>query len=249
MNYYASTNPKVKKLTFIRHGTTEMNEQMDVWGAPGFTDKKLYDTILSQKGKKLSEDFNERILNHNTYNNNENTIHRDIQNAELIITSPLKRTLQTTSIVLKNVHSKSINKLVLPLATERVYLSSDIGSNKSVLIKEFPEFDFSLIDENESWWYSQNNDSQNESLQYNNQNLYKEWRPPGIYAVPGEPKEIFKLRMIKLYEWLLNRKEERIVIVTHWGVIKYLTGKNFKNCEAQTVLSNELLLLDSNIDH
>jgi broad specificity phosphatase PhoE len=70
---------------------------------------------------------------------------------------------------------------------------------------------------------------------------YVEWRPPGKYCCEGEPIDVFRSRIIELKEWLLSRPEQNIAVVAHWGVIRALTGKRFKNCEVQVVYGTQFL--------
>jgi hypothetical protein len=41
-----------------------------------------------------------------------------------------------------------------------------------------------------------------------NMYLSEEWRPPGDYACPGEPEDVFRARMIALREWIAERPEK-----------------------------------------
>jgi broad specificity phosphatase PhoE len=60
----------------------------------------------------------------------------------------------------------------------------------------------------------------------------EEWRPHGegqYYACPGEPEDVFEERMQQLLEWLRQRPEQCIVLVTHWGVLHYLVEADEKS--------------------
>jgi broad specificity phosphatase PhoE len=70
---------------------------------------------------------------------------------------------------------------------------------------------------------------------------YVEWRPEGQYCCEGEPKEVFAQRVAELREYLLSRPEHCLAVVTHWGILKALTGREFHNCEMQVVKAAELL--------
>ena len=69
----------------------------------------------------------------------QNYVPLPIKDFELVIASPLTRALTTTELLFANTELTS-NRLALPLATERVYLSSDVGRKKEVLMKEFPHW-------------------------------------------------------------------------------------------------------------
>ena len=80
---------------------------------------------------------------------------------------------------------------------------------------------------------------QQQQLQFHQE--YIEWRPAGRYCCEGEPNEEFTARVLELRRWLLSRPERCIAVVTHWGVLKALTGVEFKNCEVKVVKASELL--------
>ena len=141
-------------------------------------------------------------------------------------------------------------RLALPLAAERLYLASDVGKNKNDLIKQFPHWDFSgnkyrfnlsfhkviyfkTLELPESpWWYNQDLDNLNrDEIEFD----YSE----GKYH--PEPKSAFHERMILLKKWLAAREENHIAIVSHWGVLRALTGKEFKNVEIMECDFNSLL--------
>lgn len=173
---------------------------------------------------------------------------------ELIACSPLSRALQTVEVALlphidpgiDTTRSRSTTDdtkmppaastkrrvpiLALPLASERVYLISDYGRNAAELSKHFPYVDFDSEIETtikDSWWFTQP-DAEN----------YVEWRPIGegqTYACLGEPEVDFNRRMMALYDWLSARPESTIGVVCHWGVIDWLIGEDFENCEMRVV--------------
>jgi hypothetical protein len=161
--------------------------------------------------------------------------------------------------------SLPIPVMALPLLRERVYTASDTGRPISVLEKEFPSIDFSEChksqsddqgsntdtnddDDDDGWWYTGTKASQTAGpLRDSKSNTdhhiieegYEEWRPHGDgqwYAVPGEPEAVFDRRMEELKEWLFRRKETKILLVAHWGVLRYLgDGVQWKNSEAKII--------------
>jgi Fructose-2,6-bisphosphatase len=67
---------------------------------------------------------------------------------------------------------------------------------------------------------------------------YVEWRPNGRgqrYSSHGEPSMAFEERMMALYKWLEEREENVICLISHWGVMGWLTGEDFDNCEIRDV--------------
>lgn len=52
--------------------------------------------------------------------------------------------------------------------------------------------------------------------------------------------EVFLLRVERLRQWLAARPERSLAVVTHWGVLEALTGKEFRNCEVHTLRLRQL---------
>eukprot|EP00898_Chlorokybus_atmophyticus_P005318 jgi/Chlat1/5788/Chrsp387S05509 len=115
-------------------------------------------------------------------------------------------------------------QVVLPLARERLYMSSDVGRSPSKLAAEFPELDFSGLPE--MWWYVEG--------------TIAGTRGEGV-VVP-ETEENFLERMEELREWLGGRPERSLLVVAHWGVCEALTGDDYANCELNSYKYSELLL-------
>ena len=221
---------RAKKLIFIRHGVTEMNEALEgvEWGAPGFVDCQLWDTKLTDSGVRQATN-----LNSNLADRHGNTI--DTNEIELLVSSPLKRALHTADLVYSGKLSSSVARLAHPLFRERLYMSSEVGKQKHVISEEHPEWNYDHLPDNENWWYEHTCDEHREN--------YVEWRKPldGIYCCPGEPYEEFRSRLVEARQWLLDRPEQCIALVSHWGVLMGLTGKSFHNCEVMVLSSDELL--------
>mmetsp|Transcript_18380 Transcript_18380/g.25896 ORF Transcript_18380/g.25896 Transcript_18380/m.25896 type:complete len:347 (+) Transcript_18380:70-1110(+) len=261
-----SSSKSGKKIVLIRHGCTYMNEYLSKagcgWGDAGFTDifpeedkVALYrDTPLSPTGQAQAKLLSQQLKFRHSH---------ILEEIEIIAVSPLTRALQTVELaLLPNVkplqkingekmaldkdlntkmffgNSKRNNKEVpvvaLPLAAERMYLVSDIGSKTSKLAGNFPYVDFdSEFETSESeWWFK-----------LKHAEKYREWRPNGrgqTYAYPGEPQDAFDSRMSSLYDWLAKREESCICLVCHWGVLEWLTGDDFDNCEMRVLDFNEL---------
>ncbi len=142
--------------------------------------------------------------------------------------------------------------LATPLLRERVYTVSDTGRPTSILEKEFPSVDFSECHkfrierqgsngnvDDDIWWYTGKETSVGGNESEIIDGDYKEWRPHGQgqwYAVPGEPKVVFERRVKELKEWLLKRKETKILIVAHWELLRSLSGgSKWKNSEAKII--------------
>lgn len=235
-------NSSKKTVILVRHACSEANEYMycegNRWGDPTFTDDEAYlDSILSPKGLSQAELLAKKWAEGHVIKEWMESLDVDKERKDqllddvLLVTSPMTRTMQTMSLgVLPFFAGRDLRIVALPHATERVYTASDTGRPVSELEKEFPHVDFdSEFDDDlhkKSWWYSTHDDEK--------YGPYEEWRPSDeqqFYAAPGEPKNVFNERMNKLCEWISMREEKVIVLVTHWGVIRHLTGdEDVENC-------------------
>jgi broad specificity phosphatase PhoE len=114
-----------------------------------------------------------------------------------------------------------------------------LGKPRSELRKQYKYVDFDSAfdedDQDEKWHYVPSDDDvQN----------YVEWRPHGqgqVYACLGEPQQHFDQRMTDLVCWLENREETCIAVVCHAGVIQWMLGEIFENCELRVVPLDTLL--------
>jgi len=235
----------------------------NTWGSPTFRDDpNLVDAPLSENGELQTEErLNKQLLYDETFrsfltgtgsdrnkdDSNDNINSQEEKGVELILVSPLTRCLQTYVYGVEPVLSKlqdatakqsqgldtkhiSVPVLATPLLRERVWAASDIGRPISVVESEFPSVDFCECHTppttDDHWWYT-------------GSDHYQEWRPHGEdqwYAVPGEPQDVFENRMEQLKEWLHRRSETKIVIITHWSVLKYfLGGEELENSQAQII--------------
>ena len=80
-----------------------------------------------------------------------------------------------------------------------------------------------------------------ESTSIQDHSEYVEWRPQGTYCCEGEPSQVFAQRIQQLKQYLNDRPEQYMVVVAHWGIIRALTGQEFKNCEMKLVKTSEFL--------
>ena len=129
--------------------------------------------------------------------------------------------------------------LVHPLLTERVYTLSDTGRRVHELKSDFTDarinFDLLLREDcDEDWWFHHNHHGNDDDKDY------KEWRPCDShqwYATPGEPHHVFDARLQRLQDWLSQRPEQNICVVSHWAVLQHLTNgeRNFEKCVARWI--------------
>lgn len=197
------------RLVGIRHGHSMANAYMDErpWGSPNFVDDTPVDARLSPRGRQEVE-----VLE------NDN----NMPSVDVWVLSPLSRCLETFRYgkLLSVAANKKCAIVIQPLLSERVYTQSDTGRSPKELQEEFPEFDFSGLEE--QWWYVGESNG-------------NEWRPADegqTYGVPGEPFEAFESRMEALKQWLRQEFAGKTVgLVTHWGVLKYLMNQEAENAQ------------------
>lgn len=143
-----------KRILFIRHGLTEMNERLQImpWYSENFEDGALYDTRLSETGVLQAKELHSSLQ----------TTHKqdyELGKIELILASPLTRTLHTADLVFdpwSNLVPANVPRISHPLLRERVYLSSEVGRMKNELQTEYPHWDFSAVPADKPWWYVYN---------------------------------------------------------------------------------------------
>lgn len=130
---------------------------------------------------------------------------------EVIVASPLTRAIHTADLAFEKVQAP---RIVSKLVSERIYHAADIGRSPWELREESPHWEFVDLHE-EHWWH------------------YEEEHGPHVPFL--EPEHIFNSRMKQLLQWIGTRPESSMVLVSHWGVLAHLTGKEFDNCEMMTV--------------
>ena len=173
----------MKTLYFIRHGIAEHNVLFSKYGRKVFYDKRYYDTKLTPEGHEQS------IKLGSTWNK--------IHTIDLVITSSLTRTLETT----KNIFSH-INVPIIAFDELKEFpqgmQTCNRRSDKKLLIQQFPEIDFSyLIDNNDTLW----NDKREETLDELNE------------------------RYNTLNQFLKLREEKNIAIISHSCFIEQYKDK------------------------
>ena len=255
-----------KRIVFIRHGCTYMNEYLVgcSYGSPNFTDvfpmeqvDKYHDTVLSPRGQQQAKALSSRLTP--VSSTNPATASSTLaQEFDLILVSPLTRALQTFDIGVKPHVADQVTVMAVPLASERCWLISDIGRPRSHLLEEYPYCDFETAfwkhgssnkeDDTfiEEWWFGLDDcRTVGRAVPTGTTSAsYQEWRPIGqgqTYACPGEPEEHFDARMNQFYRFLQNRPESTIAVVCHWGVIQWMLGVDFENCELRVVPFDQIM--------
>ncbi|KAG0144010.1 hypothetical protein CROQUDRAFT_660547 [Cronartium quercuum f. sp. fusiforme G11] len=168
------------KVHLIRHAQAHHNVDFDNHSFP--------DAALTLTGKEQCNELNARTIT-------------NIQaSAQLLVSSPLRRTLQTTLLGFPHLIKRlgGPNAIIaLPQLQENGSSPADTGSSRAELEKqeEFEGIDFSLLED--------------------------EWNSKSGVWSPSETS--LRKRAGWTRQWLAERPEEEIVIVSHGGALRYLT--------------------------
>ena len=175
-----------KTLYCIRHGEALHNELYKIKGSQVFYNKDYIDTVLTPKGETQSLDLGKYWLNKNEI--------------ELVIVSPLKRTLQTAYNIFKDTDIP-----IISLEFTREYPMGLHTCNKRSNLEElkilYPTIHFSTIFENKDMLW---NDKREETI--------------------GE----LNLRIGELYYYINNRPEKKIAFVNHSSFIGQMKDNHIK---------------------
>ncbi|MEZ4503240.1 MAG: histidine phosphatase family protein [Dehalococcoidia bacterium] len=123
---------------------------------------------------------------------------------DLVVTSPLTRAIETTLGVVRDAE---VRIRVDPLVRERLGDACDVGRAPTALAEAYPALDFAHLPE--VWWHR---------------------GPPDERGLPIEPRELLQQRVDRFRAWLAGREEERILVVSHSGFLRYLSGEQLDNC-------------------
>jgi len=189
---------RCKRVFFIRHAEGYHNvaerestytPKVDCLLAKN-TGDKYWDSRLTPKGEEQCRALKANIRGSNTWG------FEKPLNLDLVVVSPLTRTLQTAEIALGRPDKPGAPVfLAQPLCRERIadYVC-DGRNDKSVLEAEFPGVDFSLL-------------TTERDEDYNNLK---------------EDLERVAARAVQFLQWLCSRPEQRIAVVTHSMFLKNL---------------------------
>jgi len=119
-----------------------------------------------------------------------------------IVASPYLRALETAEIL---AGALSLPVSIEPLVRERAAFSCDVGSPRSVLEARWPAWRFPAPGEmDEVWWHA-----------------------------PDEPVDALHARCRAFCGGAASNPDwPHVAVITHWGVIRALTGRRVANCES-----------------
>lgn len=120
-----------------------------------------------------------------------------------LVVSPYTRTLQTARIIAEQL---GVPMTIDPRVRERAAFHCDIGTPPRALAARFPEFDFGGL--GDPWWHDHLSVGRAESE-----------------AELAHRAEQFRAEMARREDW------RRVAVVTHWGFVRALTGRQAQNGE------------------
>lgn len=121
-----------------------------------------------------------------------------------VIVSPLKRTLQTATLLFGKTKPFEVNAVV----REQLLNSCDVGRAPRHLLREYPHLDFDHLDD--VWWHEGEPDHRGFSV---------------------EPDHVLQARADTFSQLLLSRAMRNTAVVTHGNFIRALTGIQPENCQ------------------
>lgn len=130
-----------------------------------------------------------------------------------LVCSPYTRALQTAAIIGERL---GLSITVDPLIRELSAFACDIGTPLEHLVDRFPEHDFNRVTD-EIWWHQ--------------------------HDIEGrESEEALHTRCQQFVETMAESDDwHDVAVVTHWGVIRALTGEGVDNCTQMRCNPHEIL--------
>ncbi|KAJ5710432.1 phosphoglycerate mutase family protein-like protein [Penicillium malachiteum] len=173
----------------------------------------IRDALLTNTGKAQCEELQQKFP--------------FLTEVELIIASPLRRTVQTAAYIFASeLEKRQIPVVLVPKAQDISSLACDIGHDAEVVKSEAPNLIMGVVPS----WNPVNLDTSLVDESWNSKE--------GIYA---STLVSVQQRAAQLLSWIYNRPEKHIVLVTHGGFLHYLTedwtgyvkgkGTGYLNCE------------------
>lgn len=182
-----------KQIHFIRHAQSEHNARAAIAPDEDIVrhDPALRDARLTPLGQDQAKALSAEISN--------------LRDIELVVVSPLTRTIQTTIVAFAN---HTAPRLIEPLHREKQESYCDIGRQPHELEQEFAGFGFDHLDD--PWWFD---------------------GPLDGAPYPRETLEAFEQRVARFADWLSARPEHCIAVVGHGTFLRHLTGAVYANAQ------------------
>ncbi|KAF2274086.1 phosphoglycerate mutase family protein-like protein [Westerdykella ornata] len=204
-------------LYIVRHGQGFHN----LTGNPN-----ILDPLLTPEGKDQCRALCESFQDHDKI--------------DLVVTSPLRRTIQTASLSFGPVLARSVPFVAVPEAQEVGSHNSDKGLPPAQLKEELK----TLFEGDDLGFDINKLDLSNVKDGWNSKTGYWAWN-----------KEAIGRRAADLRKWLYTRPEKRVILVTHGafvhfltedlgGMIDYLSETAWKNCELRQFVFTETSTAD-----
>jgi len=195
-------------VSFIRHAESEANAK----ATKGESVKGIFDPNITELGKTQTQTRRAELA-------------KDGWIFDLIVVSPMRRTLQTHAAVLEDYIKKGVPVIAHPLIREQFTQADDIGRDPKVIKAEWPSVDWSLFpDTPKVWWYTglSEEDAAKETIEnQHRKNLETDgWK---------EPWSVTMERAGRFEAWLRTRPERNICVVSHGGFIEALVGESMAN--------------------
>lgn len=203
----AARGRQMVTVTFVRHGQSLSNEAFLIHNKdPGFFDPDL-SVLGHQQAKETAAEFFQMG-----------------QTADLIIASPLRRAIKTAEIVFSYLREKQhISWVLNHNCREPITGADDIGTPKSILMKEFPNWDWSMIPDSFWWWVPEGVDVNADILEHRNIFEKAPWKEPIKEAVQ---------RVRKFERYLAELGPQNLIVVAHGDFIEALCGVGrLGNCQ------------------
>lgn len=190
---------KKRKILAIRHGESVWN----VLHKQHRNEHERYhprmcmvDCDITERGKQQARRAGELLAS-------------EVSGIDLLMISPLRRALQTASIIAAGLSSRPRRALISKDATEVMLDPCDIGSSPQALAKEFPKYDFSHLEEN--WWHGGLTSEETLSQMKESRGLEE-----------GYDTQV-RIERLKLF--LREKEDKDIVIICHSDIIWWLTRR------------------------
>jgi broad specificity phosphatase PhoE len=208
-----AVHPLSKIVHFVRHAEGEHNVVGEVDNEE-YKREDLEDAVLSNHGLNQCEELYQRCLQGGS-----------VDDAELLIVSPMRRTLQTAQHSFPHLIGK-IPWIAHEMAREQTGIHPcDRRRPISELREEFKMVNFDLVEDELDPLYF-------------------------LHTESREPDHNVSARGLKLFEWLGSRPERVIIVVTHSAYLRVVLSNttnlgqdeshepHFRNCEMRSFAMN-----------